>query len=437
MCSDPAPLDPPYPYGPVGQSIPLHLGQVVVDGAAHDGQVEFRLMPDSEVSWRLESPSRPRPKLGRVAFELRAAGGSVTVEGECSSSGLTDSSGYLHACELPADNVHLERILVHWLNLPAVRAPGLLHDPQTRTTYAGRWTARLADWVVTMDRRSDHREVWTQARDLGSRVTTHVMEIRRVDDALFLPEEITPVLDALHLGVSFALGRWVAPALPVGFDDADRQVWQQWGARLCTAGAPGALRWWFEQREWELAELLDLVVHRSAVSDDRFSLRFLLSSAVHSAAGGFVEQRVTSAFAALEHLMWIRLAARGGMSKTAYKRLHAHERLSMLLDEAQIDPDIDRKQLPALHAAADRRPADVPRTGPAIVCHVRNLIVHPTDHEEELYRQETELVRQAWFLTHHYLVLLILHHVGYTGCYQRQLPPGGWAGDVHRVPWAS
>ena len=48
-------------------------------------------------------------------------------------------------------------------------------------------------------------------------------------------------------------------------------------------------------------------------------LRFLLGSAVQSAAGGLVEQRIMTAFAAIEHLMWTRLVTVGGMSKTKYE----------------------------------------------------------------------------------------------------------------------
>jgi hypothetical protein len=45
------------------------------------------------------------------------------------------------------------------------------------------------------------------------------------------------------------------------------------------------------------------------------------------------------------------------------------------------------------------------------------------------------LVAEVWLLTWHYLVLLILHSLGYQGSYRdlrklRRLP-----GDVDKVPW--
>ena len=90
-----------------------------------------------------------------------------------------------------------------------------------------------------------------------------------------------------------------------------------------------------------------------------------------------------------------------------------------------------------LHEAAQRLPPDLPRTGPAIAAHVRNMIVHPTDHEEKLYRRDDGLIEQAWCISQHYLVLLVLHHLAYTGSYRSMLKPGGWAGNVEPVPWTA
>ena len=93
------------------------------------------------------------------------------------------------------------------------------------------------------------------------------------------------------------------------------------------------------------------------------------------------------------------------MSRTKYehKDFNAHEKLAKVLGEAGIEQGIDENLLPGLHAAAQRQPSDR-RTGPVIACRIRNMIVHPTDHEDELYRRDKKLVQQAWLLTQHYLV---------------------------------
>jgi hypothetical protein len=262
------------------------------------------------------------------------------------------------------------------------------------------------------------------------------MQISRVDRTTFSPDAAQQLLDALHLGLSFAVGRWVAPVPPVGFDAHGDRVWESWGTRYCTAGAPGALSWWYQQREWELKELLGLVAASYADPSRQFSTRFLLTSATLAAAGGFVEQRITTATAALEHLAWVALTADGGMSTSAYKAMSAAARLARVADAASIDDTLSESLTPNLYRyARDRQPDRA--TAPAVLCAVRNKIVHPTGHEDDLYRRYPKLVTETWLLARHYLVLLILHRLGYQGTYQPQLTPGGWAGDVEPVPWTA
>jgi hypothetical protein len=431
-----APLTPIYPFGQPGDPILLHKGRLIIDNRAVNGQIEFRLAPQPDIVWRADEASSPAE--GNILVSVEHSAGPAVLRGRCTKRGTDAVEGSLTTGEIGSATAELHRVLVHWLNLPALRSPFPIGDRATGSWYTGRWVAEVGDWAIVLDRRPDHKATWEQVRAKGSIAVTHVMEIRRTDDRPFTAPEVQPVLDALHLGMSFALGRWVAPALPVGLDHGGNRVWEHWGARLCTAGAPGTLRWWFEQREWELAQLLNLLVARFADPDQRFGLRFLLSSAVAAAAGGFVEQRIMTAFAALEHLTWTRLVTIGGMSNTRYRDedFPAHRKLSHLLAEAGITDMLDDDALPALKAVAQRRPAHAARTGPAIAGYVRNMIVHPTGYAEQLYRQHDDLVQQAWFLTQDYLVLLILHHLGYTGSYRRMLKPGGWAGDVEPVPWA-
>ena len=93
-------------------------------------------------------------------------------------------------------------------------------------------------WTVTIDRRDDHDEIWNRVKAEGTFGVTHVDEVRRTDGSSFLPSDVGPVLDALQFGMSFAVGRWVSPTVPVGFGPDGRQVWEQCSARQCTAGAP-------------------------------------------------------------------------------------------------------------------------------------------------------------------------------------------------------
>ncbi len=423
-------LVPFYPFNRPGGTLQLYQGTIGGIGRGDfDGSIDFKVVPRPEVVWQVTPTNRLSMDLDDVVVDIEHPTGRAQLVAHRRSA----TDGWLSPAALGPVATELDHVLVHWLNLPAIRGPLGIEDPDGTVEYSGRWAAELGEWSVTLDRRSDHREIWRQVRADGSAAITHVMEVRRTDGRPFLPAQVEPVLTAMHVGMSFALGRWVAPALPVGFDAQGKRAWEQWGARHSEPGAPGALRWWHDQRVWELAELLTRTVEGICDPRQEFTTRFLMSSAILSAAGGFVEQRIMTAFAAMEHLTWVRLVLAGRMNRNQYKKLHGHERLAKLLAEAGIGQSVDEGALPALHSysvTADDGPLD----GPQAAARIRNAIVHPTAPQDELYSQNG-LVTEAWFLVQQYLVLLILHHVGYTGSYQSMLTPGGWAGDVEPVPW--
>lgn len=420
-------LVPPHGLGRPGEAIPLYDGAVTWAGRSAPGSVQLQLAPRPDVRWSAKHPFGSG--LGDVELHLDHETGPVRANARRNRM----AEGSIPHAEVGSADAALDHVLAHWLNLPSFGSSHPIEDGPTG--YPGRWTAELGAWTVTIDRRRDHREVYREITAQGSIVSTHVMEIRRRDGLTFPPSDIDPLLDALHLGMSFALGRWVAPVLPVGFARNGARVWEQWAVRRCDPGAAGALSWWFRQHERELAELLNLLVVRFDEPARRFTTRFLLAGAVLSAAGGFCEQRIMTAVATLEHLTWTTLVMRGSMSTSAYKKLTpTSERLALLLDAAAIDVSLDSSACPDLAAFAHEQPAGE-RSGPRILHKVRNMIVHPTSDGHTLYERFDGLVTEAWLLAHHYLVLLVLHDLGYRGSAQRILRPGGWEGDVEAVPW--
>jgi hypothetical protein len=80
-------------------------------------------------------------------------------------------------------------------------------------------------WKITLDMRPDHSVVWDDLHKSDVLAMTHVMEIRRSDGTAFTAQDAELVLKAMHAGISFALGRWVAPLLPVGLDSSGTAVW--------------------------------------------------------------------------------------------------------------------------------------------------------------------------------------------------------------------
>jgi hypothetical protein len=151
---------------------------------------------------------------------------------------------------------------------------------------------------------------------------------------------------------------------------------------------------------------------------------------------GFVEQRVVMGAAGLEHIMWQTLVLEGGMSESQYRDQDAHEKLRSLLTDAQITTDIDAGLLPitARFAAEEKQRQGKVLDGPDVVTQIRNRLVHPRGAQERVYRLEG-LVAEVWRLTRHYLVLLILHSLGYQASYRDLRKTREWAGEVGSVPW--
>lgn len=150
---------------------------------------------------------------------------------------------------------------------------------------------------------------------------------------------------------------------------------------------------------------------------------------------GLVEQRVISGATGLEHIMWQRLVVNGALTKAQYKKSPAHELLRKVLANAGISVDIDAQLLPVIaqFAADESQRQGRALDGADVVTQVRNKLVHPTGAHEAVY-QRAGLLLEVWLLIRHYLVLLILHGLGYQGLYRDLRKIRGWASDRANVP---
>jgi hypothetical protein len=335
-------------------------------------------------------------------------------------------------------NAPLQRVITHWFNLPKFHGPIALTTTEAGDHWwLGRWETEVGGWKLTLDVRPDHARVWKNLHEAHVYVMTHVMELRRADGAAFTAAEAEPVFTALHVGVSFALGRWAAPMLPVGEDSTGRVVWKHWRPSHCDSARRTSPGWWDERQHTSLNDFLGRVITAFADPERRSALRLQLMLGIAAMNDqGFVEQRVMMGAAGLEHIMWQTLVLYGAMSENQYKDQHAHEKLRRMLTDAQIPTDIDAELLPVTAKFADAEKQHQGRAldGVDVVTQIRNRLVHPEGGQERVYRLEG-LVAETWLLIRHYLVLLILYSLRYQGAYRDLRRIRGWAGDVHKVPW--
>jgi hypothetical protein len=421
---------------------PTTANQVLYDGPAtelNSGRdcrlrVVARWLPSQDVSWTAHF-AEPGPKAwsaaAEVRFRLKARGAYSGPE--VAGKARDWASGWMAGgAVVGRTEAAVPAVLVRWVNLgnmgsgswlEAVAADG------TRHRWPGRQSWRLGEWTMAVDARPDLGAAIETLKKTGKYAVTHLAMLHRIDKRPFTAEECEPILTAYQLASSFVLGRFTCPALAEARDDGGRLVWREWGARL--ADPLGGVDAWWNLAAAPIADPVRLLGERLVDPKRGRVARHLAQSYVASNRGGFLEQRITIAFAALELLSWQRAVLEGGADPDKHdKKKGADWRLRALLTNAKVPITPVPGHLPALKAfASDEGLGDAPKA----VAEVRHRITHPKVLDD-LYDRE-QLLTEAWWLTVRYLELLILHWVGYTGGVVDRTKRG-WP-QVDAVPWAS
>lgn len=310
----------------------------------------------------------------------------------------------------------LHHVIAHWVNLPGIEIDG--------TFVLGAWKCRISP-------RPDLRDAFKSAKAQYLNIGTHVMEVSSVEGGCFLPSSVAEFLTGLQFGVSFALSRWVAPIMPIGFAEDGEVIWSEWLAWRIDPPMYGSGRWWVEHRPQDLLDFLSVWMDSWQDPQKRVHLRFLVTSAIASGDGTFVEQRLMTTLAGIEKISWISDVLSGKRTEKWWRARNSHQRIRNLLTEASVPIHLDPKLTPALCDYAEEHDLG---DGPLAVVSVRDRITHPKN-TEPLYLRPG-LIPETARLTRKYLDLLILHYLGYQGRYSDRTRIRGWVGDSEVVPWA-
>lgn len=429
---DEIPLRPAYAFNEPGASVVLFEGPIagLADGERR-GRIELDCGPHAGLRWRAElQPGDHRIEPGKRSMTVRRAGQDWAIEAYERRGG----EGWINMAAFQRSHARLQRVLVQWMNMPNIVGPiGLfVSSGGTERRWSGRWRADIDGWHLTLDVRPDHVEAMAQASDTHLYVFTHVMEIRRADHGEFGIDAVDRLLDCLRLTFSFAFGRWVAPALPVGYDPAGNVAWEMWASPICDPAKPIGSPTLYRGRPDDLAELVRCAIPAFSDSARPGNTRFQMSLAIQAAEAGFVEQRIMAAAPALEHLVWSKLVLSKQWTAAEYKARYAEDRLRYALQLVNVSVHIDPEALPALAKFAEANRID----GPTAVTRVRNRLIHPETPQDQIYKHEG-LVQDAWRLSRGYVTLLLLHSVGYRGEYIDPVRNSGWEGATLPVPWAA
>ncbi len=210
-----------YPFGRPGADISLHDGPLSLDGRTCAGRIWLATRGGLDHRWEASFDDGHGVPLGDVllAFD-HARLGQVTVPVQITSTagrGVVLSSGL-------GPGGPLDEAVVHWVALPSMPGTGL---STPSATWAGRCALAGGGWDMTLDERPDHHLTAEAAGATPDLAVTHTGLLRCTDGATFTPRQAEDALHGWQTVLSFALGRWVAPALAIGSRDG-RAVWELW-----------------------------------------------------------------------------------------------------------------------------------------------------------------------------------------------------------------
>lgn len=281
---------------------------------------------------------------------------------------------------------------------------------------------RAGDWelYVRPQRQTDETAVFRSTLY----AVTHSCTLRR--NALFTSDDTQAFLALLHDALSFAAGQWVGQVFVRGFDQDERQVWEQWGTgRLHPHLGPGHT--WFDLHHGHaLAALLPgmLAVHRDETRAKNMHSAIYWYIRASGVAPG-VDGGIILLQAALELLAWqYFILDRHAPAPKQFLKTPASDRMRLLLQACGIPINIPTELTDLASVAAQRHWQD----GPKALAGVRNQLVHPGTHQGMPYYD-------AWRLAEWYVELVLLHMLSFQGEYSNRIKHR-WVGEVERVPWA-
>jgi hypothetical protein len=421
---------PVYPLGSPGAPIELYNGPIAVDSDdSLPGRIYADLAGDLQVRWELIEPDKTFPPAD-VELSLEMPDMGLTTIPARLNRGR--GAGEIPDATLGSASAMCDRVIMHFTNLPAIFAAGR------------RWNTSAREWQLTLQERPDRSDVVSQFENELFFVVTHVGELRRTDGREFEANAAAKVIEAWQVALSFALGRYVAPVAPVGFDANGWRVWEQWASWRCDPMF-GYLQWWENGPSDDLAVFVKLFVE-AWLDPDRYDVTWHLARHLIAShhRGTTIEAKIMLVHAALEYLSWVTYVL-GPLRRTQ----SSHDRtdrwtgaaaatwhLQELLCDANIDIAIPADLVAMTRRAQEMQPsaqANQVIDGPEVLTWLRGRLLHPKDAGEP-YRIN-ELVTEAWQLVTQYGELLLLHRLGYNGRYRPRTKTGGWVDSIP-VPWS-
>jgi hypothetical protein len=408
------------------------------------GKIEFTCFPEIKIKFSIQHNSTliDYKKDKQVRFvvseiddkKIVAQARISKISFNFSPTGISLIDGYLLDSEL-GNGSELSYIVFHLTNFVEYKGEHV-GDP---SKLLAKLTIESNDWRVTIE--SISKEIINSLED-GGYAITHVGRLERVDSSNFTSQEAEEVLVGLNYFLSFVAGRWVSPALPVGFNSTGERVWEKWlhyrtdNYRYVTSWFPkleptnisvvfaGFMKWWSDE-DWQE------------------SFKLLIYWYVESNYSTDIEQSIPMTQFAFELLAWIVLVQdRKKFSNKKFKDLSAEAKMrELFLNEFQIPiamPPISETSPLFLDELKKIRNKDnSPSDSAECITAIRNRITHPRKQEGSttILKYSRETRGEVRRLCIWYLELCLLRLFAYEGIYVNRLYKSKINYD--KVPWAA
>ena len=427
-----------------------------------DGIVDFDDIPNSgkDILLGFSMPELSIEKLFAKAHIFQKASSDV----------ITSFNGYLSRFEL-GNGSELSYVVFHLTNFINYFAPGV----KKPIGNANRLIIESTEWRITID--STNNESINSLEDNGGYAITHMGRLERIDGCNFSSQDAEEILLGLNYFFSFVVGRWVSPALPVGFNSTDQRVWEKW-LHYRTGYYHGSVDSWFPNlNTTDVSVVFTGFMELWIIKSWKEALKLLINWYVESNISG-IEQAIPMTQFAFELLAWIILiddqpefnakkivVPKKYTAKELFKMTPTAKKIRLLFSSLGIPvtmPPISRTQdlfldelksmllrlqeEDKLEKEEKRKPdKSIKEDNYLLDCvrcitEVRNRIVHPKKNvnSETLLKYSTPEREEVSNLCIWYLELCLLRLFGYEGVYRNRLykPLLKSEGDNYdKVPW--
>jgi hypothetical protein len=385
----------------------------VIEGEA---TVKFAWFPAPHTKFEFIYANQTDLESGQVTLNLTEMGVitepyplKITSNGNRSR---IEIAGFFNEPVIIGTKVKIKSLLFHLTNIPFFTAhacsqreddPGWDWDLDT---WFGQFVYKTDRWrivLVTMNNAPETKEL---LQEQGGYAFTHVCKLERTDESLYSLDEAREVLEAFSEYLSFARGIRVAPIFLTGYDEAGKQVWEEWPTLVeADPWQNGCI--WFDIDSTEVVDIFPGFMRRW----ENDNWRGLVQESIHwylesnKKAGG-INGSIVLEQTALEKLAWVFLVEeKRSISAHGFEKIPAADQIRLLLSQLGIDSSIHHRWTDLVQQSKEYNWVD----GPQAITELRNAIVHPKTKERKKASRISDSTKyQAWQLGLNYLEQVLL-----------------------------